>query len=375
MGSDDTAISVRTPGRVEILGNHTDYNEGVMLGAAIDRTLRIRGSARDDGHISLKSTSYPPVEIALANVRPQKGASRWVNYPLGVASELLACGLPMCGFSAEIDSAIPAGAGLGSSAALAVATAVLLLKLAGRELPPLRIAKICQRAENVFAGVQSGLLDQVMSIFGKANHLVFFDRRIEEVRTIAFPSDLVLIVADSGCKRELASGKYNERHGETRAAAEALGVRALRDVPTVAALSERRSDLRRSETAATGAVDHLSPLLRRRAAHIIGENERVWRACELLERSDAKGLGELMNQSHESSRLNFENSTPELDRLVDLARKQPGVLGARLTGAGFGGAIIALCETATAEQAAAKLAPTAARTFVSRPADGALMGN
>jgi galactokinase len=312
------------------------------------------GAARDDGRISLRSTSYPQVEIAMAELRPQQGGSRWGNYPLGVVSELLARGVSTRGFSAEIESDLPIGAGLGSSAALTVATAFFLLKLAGKELPPLEVAKVCQRAENVFAGVQSGLLDQVMSIFGRANHLVFFDCRTEEVRRLAFPNNLALIVADTASKRELAAGKYNERRAETRAAAEALGVRALRDVP------------------ATQLSGNIPVLLRRRAAHIIGENERVWRGCELLERGDAAGMGELMNASHESSRINFENSTPGLDRLVDLASNQPGVLGARLTGAGFGGAIVALCEKARAEAAARNLASTAAQVFVCRPADGAV---
>jgi galactokinase len=267
--------------------------------------------------------------------------------------------MPIRGFSAEIDSDILVGAGLGSSAALAVAMAFFLLKLAGRRLPPMEIAKLCQRSEHRFAGVQSGLLDQVMSIFGRAGQLVFFDSRTEEVRTIGFPDDLAFVVADSGMKRELAAGKYNQRREETHAAVKALGVRALRDL---------------SLSSLNAHVD-LAPVLRRRAVHIVGENERVWRACELLERGDSAGLGELMDASHESSRVNFENSTPELDRLVDLARKQPGVLGARLTGGGFGGAIIALSEAASANEAARKLASVASRTFVCRPAAGALACN
>jgi galactokinase len=354
----ETVISVEAPGRIEVLGNHTDYNEGVVLGAAIDRVVRIRGSARTDGRISLTAAAYPSLDVALADLKPQGSELRWANYPLGVADELRARGVSISGFSAEIGGEIPTGVGLGSSGALSVATAVFLLKLTHRHLLPLEVAKICQRAEHRFAGVESGLLDQVISIFGKADHLLFFDCRAEALRTIPFPPDLALVVADSGRKRELAAGKYNERRAETRTAAQTLGVHALRDV------SFGRLN-----------ANDIPELLRRRAAHIIGENERVLRACELLERDDAAGLGELMNESHESSRTNFENSTPELDRLVDLARKQPGVLGARLTGGGFGGAIIALCEKSCAEQAAANLAPIAAQTFICRPADGALARN
>ena len=329
-----------------------------MLGAAIDRSVRIRASARNDNRLLLRSTSYSPVETAVAELHPQPGARRWANYSLGVANELLASGVPISGFFATIQSDLPASAGLGSSAALSVATAFFLLKLAQREMPPLEIAKICQHAEHRFAGVQSGLLDQIMSIFGESNHLVFFDCRTEKVRTIPFPEGFVFIVADSGSKRELAAGKYNERRQETRAAAEALGVSALRDV-----------------SAAQLSAAGIPELFRRRAAHIIGENERVSRACALLEHGDVSGLGKLMNESHESSRTNFENSTPELDRLVDLAREQPGVLGARLTGGGFGGASVVLCENACAEDAARNLASAATQTFICRPADGALARN
>jgi galactokinase len=371
VASNQRLISAEAPGRVELLGNHTDYNEGLVLGAAIDRSVRLRGSPRNDGRVLLRSTLYSPVEIPLAELHPQTGARRWANYPLGVANELLANRVSISGFSAEIESDLPASAGLGSSAAMSVATAFFLLKFAQRELPPLEIAKICQRSEHDFAGVQSGLLDQVMSIFGRSNELVFFDCRTEEVRTIAFPQGFVFIVADSGSKRELAGGKYNERRAETRAAAKALRVPALRDIPTVAALYLSRHSAAKADERGTS----LSPILYRRAAHIVGENERVWRASELLGRGDAAGLGELMNQSHESSRTNFENSTPKLDRLVDLARKQPGVLGARLTGGGFGGAIVALCENACAEDAARNLASAAAQTFICRPADGALARN
>jgi galactokinase len=379
---DETVLCVEAPGRVEVLGNHTDYNEGVVLAAAINRTIRVGGSMRDDGRISLISTSYPPVEIAVAEVRPnphrrfaftshshgdarvpQHGGegveSHWTNYPLGVVSELLAMGIPIRGFSAAVESDLPAGIGLGSSAAFAVATAFFILKLYERELPPLEIAKLCQRSEHRFSGVQSGLLDQVTSIFAKAGELVFFDCRTEEIRTIRFPDDLAFVVADSGTKRQLAASEYNLRREQTRAAAAALGVRSLRDVSS-AQLSQN--------------VD-LAPVLQSRAAHVIGENERVWRAIELLERGENRRVGELMNASHESSRLNFENSTTELDNLVDLARKQPGILGARLTGGGFGGAIVALCEKAPAGHAARNLASAAAQTIVCCPADGALVRN
>ena len=270
--------------------------------------------------------------------------------------------MPVNGFHAEVTGDIPIGAGLSSSAAFELATALFLLKLFPRELAPLEIAKACQRAEHRYVGVQSGLLDQVIALFGRANHAVFFDCRSEEILTVPFPPGLALIVAESGKARALASGEYNLRREETHAAARALGVSALRDV-TPADLA-RRSDL--------------PDLVRRRAAHVVGENERVWRAVKLLQAGDGIGLGKLMNESHESSRQNFENSTPELDLLVSIAQKLPGVLGARLTGAGFGGATVTLCDRESAQEIAVELSKRYAaesgitpRVFVCRIADGA----
>jgi galactokinase len=187
--------------------------------------------------------------------------------------------------------------------------------------------------------VQSGLLDQVTSLCGRANHLIYFDSEAESIQLIPFPSDLAFIVAQSGKQRELSRGDYNLRREQTAAAAHALGVRTLREVsPRVL---EKRADL--------------DPLLSRRARHVVGESERVEQAVQALKTKDANELGQLMNQSHESSRHNFENSTSELDLLVDLARTLPGVLGARLTGAGFGGAVLALCRTSQAQEAVRQL--------------------
>ena len=345
------------PGRVELLGNHTDYNEGLVLAAAIDRGVRVSGARRSDQRIALRSSSLGEFEIACDGLRPQKEPG-WVNYPLGVVRELLDAGIQVGGFSAEIESDLPSGCGLSSSAALEVATAFFLLQLFEAELPPMQIARLCQRAEHRFVGVQSGLLDQVTSIFGRADHAVFFDARSEEVRPIPFPPGLALIIAESGTKRELASGLYNQRRGETRAAAAALGLVALRDISP--------NELERRD---------LPPLLRQRAAHIVGENARVARALELLAQDDGGGFGTLMNESHESSRVNFENSTAELDRLVETARDLPGVLGARLTGGGFGGATVTLCERAVAAQIVEELAWACrvreSRVFVCALANGA----
>ncbi len=354
-------FSAWAPGRVELLGNHTDYNGGVVLGAAIDRGLMVRGWRRDDERIAINSAAIGAIEIDGRELRPDP-EHRWASYVLGVASELRALGLTSGGFSIEITGDLPARAGLSSSAAIEVGTALFLLKLSGQTLPPLEIARSCQRAEHRFAGIKSGLLDQIISLFGKRDHAVFFDCRSEEVRTIPFPAGFAIIIADSGQRRDLSSSAYNLRREETHAAARALGVAALRDIslPQLATRSE------------------LPDLLRRRARHVVAENQRVLRSLDFLVAGNGAAFGRLLNESHESSRDDFENSTGELDQLVAIAQQLPGVLGARLTGAGFGGAAIVLCERADAEKIASEISSryekaTGIRSsaLVSELADGA----
>jgi galactokinase len=357
--TNDTVFA-RAPGRVELLGNHTDYNEGVVLGAAINRRIRVSGT-KSQKFVRVTSAGFGKIEVHPARLRPLHEA-RWANYTLGVADELRRLNVPIDGFTAHISGDLPIAAGLSSSAALELASALFLLKLFAFDLPPLEIAKACQRAEHHYVGVKSGLLDQVISLFARAQHAVFFDCRSEQIRTVPFPASLALIVAESGKKRQLASGDYNLRRTETQAAARAFGVRALRDLTSAQIYG--RPDI--------------PELLRRRALHIVEENERVWRAVELLEAEDGHGFGKLMNASHESSRRNFENSTPELDLLTSIAQQLPGVLGTRLTGAGFGGATVTLCERTAADSIALQLARdytaqmgTNAKVFVCEIADGA----
>jgi galactokinase len=357
--TNDTVFA-RAPGRVELLGNHTDYNEGVVLGAAINRLIRVSGT-KNPGSVRITSAGFGEIEMHPSSLRPLQEA-RWANYTLGVADELRRLNVPIDGFTAHISGDLPIGSGLSSSAALELASALFLLKLFAFDLPPLEIAKACQRAEHHYVGVKSGLLDQVISLFARAQHAVFFDCRSEQIRTVPFPASLALIVAESGKNRELASGDYNLRRTETQAAARAFGVRALRDLTSAQIY---------------GRLD-IPELLRRRALHIVEENERVWRADELLESEDGRGFGKLMNDSHESSLRNFENSTPELDSLTSIAQQLPGVLGARLTGAGFGGATVTLCERTAADSIALQMARdysaqmgTNANVFVCEIAEGA----
>ena len=311
------------PGRVELLGNHTDYNGGVVLSAAINLGISARGRARSDEKIRLTSEGLSGVVNAdLETLAPNDS---WADYPLGVAKVLHDSGFPIAGFEANFSSNLPLGAGLSSSAAIEVSMAVLLTRLFEFQVPPIDLARLCRRAENEYVGVSCGLLDQVSSIFGKKDHAIFLDCRAETVETFPFPPGVGLLVVHSGVKHALSGGEYNERRDQCFEAAEILGVRALRD--------------------ATGeqlAAAVMPALVKRRAAHIIGENERVFQAVDHLKHHDAVALGNLMRESHRSSMENFENSTPELDALVEISCAQEGVYGARLTGGGFGGAIVAL---------------------------------
>ena len=323
-------FSARAPGRVELLGNHTDYNEGVVLSAAINYAVNVHGERRADSIASVQSVLTPEmVSQPVENPQRQEGAGSWANYPLGVVAVLREEGFPIGGFHLNVESDLPVGAGLSSSAALEVATALLLMKLFSLEIEPMRLAKLCRRAENDFVGVKSGLLDQVSSIFGRRGNAIYLDCRSEQVSNIPLPDDTALLVFHCGVEHRLVGGEYNERREQCFAAAKGLGVPALRDV-SGAQLEAGRAGL--------------DPLIYRRAAHIVGEDERVFTGIECLRRGDGKTFGELMFASHESSRLNFENSTPELDLLVELAREEKGVLGSRLTGGGFGGATISLVE-------------------------------
>jgi galactokinase len=325
------------PGRVELLGNHTDYNEGVVLSAAIDRGVTVRGEARTDGKIVLKSAALESrVEVPLDGFTKQT-VDTWANYPLGVVQIFRAAGFPVQGFEAEIESDLPIGAGLSSSAAIEVATATFLKKLYGWTLTDLDLAKLCRQVENQFVGVNCGLLDQVSSVFGKRNSAIFLDCRAESVETVEFPKGVALLITHSGVKHALVGGEYNERREQCFSAAAKLGAKALRDVSSDF-LEENRHKL--------------TDLEYRRASHIVGEDERVNQGIEFLRSANAEGFGELMFASHESSRTNFENSTAELDALVHIAREEDGVFGSRLTGGGFGGATVSLVPASQARRIA-----------------------
>ncbi len=327
------------PGRVELLGNHTDYNDGVVLAAAIDRGITLEGDLSGNGIILLTSNGEQ-VRHDLEYRWPEPLThSTWANYPLGVVRMLLEEGYEISGFSATISSNLMTGAGLSSSAALEVATCLLIEKLAGFSLEPMARAKLCRRAENEFVGVNCGLLDQASSVFGAENAAIHLDCRAETVETVPFPEGFALLITNSGVKHELTGGEYNERRNQCFEAASILGVKALRDTTSAALLAADMPDV-----------------TRRRALHVTGEIERVQAGVQMLKAGDGNGFGRLMFESHESSRKNFENSTPELDALVEIARSTAGVFGSRLTGGGFGGATVSLIDPQQADAIIARFA-------------------
>ncbi len=349
------------PGRVELLGNHTDYNGGVVLSAAIQMGIRVAGRRRDDGKIVISSEGIDG-KVTADVAAGLKASGQWADYPLGVVAMLREAGASVGGFEARYAADLPPGAGLSSSAALEVATAVFATRLYPFEISPLDMAKLCRRAENEFVGVSCGLLDQVSSIFGKRDHVVYLDCRAESVESVPFPASLGLLIIHSGVKHALTGGEYNERRDQCFEAARLMGVEALRDV-----------------TSEQLAAADLPPLVKRRAAHITGENERVFAALTALRAGDGDTFGRLMTASHRSSMDNFQNSTPELDALVNIAIRQPGCHGARLTGGGFGGAIVALVDleksSAIAQALTSEYLASTGNTATAYPclvADGAL---
>ncbi|MBV9876230.1 MAG: galactokinase [Verrucomicrobia bacterium] len=321
------------PGRVEILGNHTDYNEGVVLSAAIDCGVTASVHRLPQRQIEVSSQTNQRTAVAHLDELSPSAAEPWANYCFGVVRELMAVGWPAHGLGIEIASDLPVGAGLSSSAALEVATAFAAIDLANWSLAPMKIAQLCQKAENEFVGVKCGLLDQASSVFGADNRAILLDFRSITAETCQLPAGVSLLLLNSGIPHALTGGEYNERREQCQTAAAALKVTALRDATT--------NQVENSD---------LDPLVKRRALHITGENERVFAGREALLAGDVDTFGELMFASHESSRHNFENSTPNLDALVEIAQSTNGVIGSRLTGGGFGGSTVSLIRSELAQE-------------------------
>lgn len=338
-------IEARAPGRVNLLGEHVDYNLGVVLPAAIDRVVSLAAAPKSDSTVTLRALDLGKQVTFRLEELEQKCDSfgqplpGWARYPAGVAWALKQAGMPIIGMQAIYSSNIPIGAGLSSSAAVEVAFAVTWQVLSGWKMDKLSLAKLCQRAENEYVGVSSGLMDQFASACGVEGHLLCFDTRSLEWRAIELPEGTSIVIADSGIRRSLRTSAYNDRRAACEQAVKLLQkylpeIKSLRDVSTV-------------ELAAYST--YLPPEIEKRAEHVVKEIHRVDQAIIALQRGDARMFGGFMYASHKSLRDLYEVSLPELDSLVEIARGLPGIYGARLTGAGFGGCTVNLVHSTEVE--------------------------
>ena len=319
----------RAPGRIEFIGNHTDYNGGTVLGAAINREVWVALAPREDGLRRFASDQRDGIVPQRSDhLSKLNGVTSWVNYPLGVIAALPVFGLRApAGFDYCAMSDVPTGAGLSSSAAIELASVLAFLGATGQEPPRETVVKIGKHAENNFVGVPCGILDQAVSGFGREDHLVYIDCRGPRFDTVPLPRGAHFWIFNTHTKHALVDGLYAARHRECMEAARALGVDLLAEI------SPARLDAR---------IGQLSPIAAKRARHVVEEIARVAEAVAALKRGDLVGVGKLLTASHRSSQTLFENSTPELDFLVDTLVETPNVYGARLTGGGFGGAVMAL---------------------------------
>jgi len=325
---------IRAPGRVNLIGEHTDYNDGFVFPMAIEPQMLFVCRARADAKVVVRSTLFPgqtaTIELG-ANVA--KGDPKWSNYVRGPIAMLLERGIPLVGMDCLIVNTLPMGGGLSSSAAMEVGTARSLLSLAGQEIDLTALAQLCQKAEHEYADVPCGIMDQTIVASGKAGHAMLLDCRDNSKQFVPVnPNDLTVIVVNSMVKHELSGGEYRERREQCEASVKHFkkanpAVRALRDVTMEQVLAAKAA---------------LPDIVFRRARHVVGENQRCLDYAEDLKTQHYEHAGTLMVQSHDSLRDDYEVSTPELDYLVEAAMNIKGTYGARMTGGGFGGCTVSL---------------------------------
>ncbi|MFF3504160.1 galactokinase [Streptomyces sp. NPDC003247] len=356
------------PGRVNLIGEHTDYNDGFVMPFALPHTATAAVSRRDDGRLRLHSADVDGgvVELVLDDLTPESDRN-WTAYPAGVVWALREAGHPVTGADVHLTSTVPSGAGLSSSAALEVVVALALNDLYDLGLQRWQLARLCQRAENVYVGAPTGIMDQTASACCEAGHALFLDTRDLSQKQI--PLDLAalglrLLVVDTQVKHAHSDGEYGKRRAGCEKGAALLGVDALRDIP-YAGLDEALARLGDEEE------------VRRLVRHVVTEDERVERVVSLLESGDPRAIGPVLTEGHASLRDDFRISCPELDLVVDTALAT-GALGARMTGGGFGGSAIVLAEatdvdtlTKAVQEAFAAAGHTAPRVFEAVPAAGA----
>jgi galactokinase len=340
MFNNTTATICRAPGRVNLIGEHTDYNDGFVLPAAIGFSCWTAAAERKDRKITVYSENLgQSVTADLDDLKPLQ-ENTWANYPLGIAWALEQAGNNVSGADLYFAGEVPLGAGLSSSAAIEVSTGLALSHISRLDIERTTLALLCQRAENDFVGARCGIMDQFISCHGLADRALLLDCRSLEFRMLPIPSDVTLAICNTMVRHELGASEYNARRAECEHAVRLLrqvlpGIQALRDV-TRLQLEEHR--------------DLLSTNLYKRARHVITENERVLQAANAFQSGAIRELSQLMADSHSSLREDYQVSCPELDLMVEIAMRQRGILGARMTGGGFGGCTINLVDTTHAEE-------------------------
>jgi len=336
-GAQPTIFSA--PGRVNLIGEHTDYNEGFVMPSAIGLRTRVAISRRPERKLLIRSQHFPEsFEFDLDDL-PQQATGAWCDYVLGIAVVLQQTGHAPQGANLLVHSEIPIGAGLSSSAAIEVASALALMSLNGTVLPLAEVAKLCQHTENAFIGARVGIMDQFVACLGKAGHALLLDCRSLDFELISIPDTVRMVVCNTMVKHQHASGEYNQRRKECEEGVRILagwypGIRALRDI-SLHQLVQHSQDL--PET------------IYKRCRHVVEENERVRESARCLRAGDLSGFGKLMRESHRSLRDLYEVSCRELDIMVELAEGLPGYHGGRMTGGGFGGCTLNLVEETEAE--------------------------
>ncbi|MBC7545973.1 MAG: galactokinase [Candidatus Sericytochromatia bacterium] len=322
-------VTVSAPGRVNLIGEHTDYNGGFVLPVPLPQMTTVDLTPRQDDRVIVQTVARDgTVQQCEYRLAEETRQGDWSDYVQGVTSLVRASGYRLQGFEARIESSVPMGSGLSSSAALEVALLRALREGFGLELDDLTIAKLGQQVENQFVGANVGIMDQVASSIGKPDMALFLDTRDLTWRHIPIPAAIELTVIHSGVTHSNVGGHYSQRRAQCTEACQRLGISELRELTA--------ADLHR--------IDSLPDPLNRRARHVITENDRVLAMVAAMERNDAPTMGRLCHESHRSMRDDFETTVPEVDLLVDLLRFEPSVFGARMTGGGFGGSVVALAE-------------------------------
>jgi galactokinase len=352
---------VRAPGRVNLIGEHTDYNDGFVLPMAIDRAIWVAIRPRDDQQVQVRSLDYKKsVKFPLGDLIKGDG---WVEYIKGVAYELQTDGFQLDGWEGVLGGDVPKGAGLSSSAALELATARAFAAVSGFVWEPTQMARIGQKAENRWVGVNCGIMDQMVSAAAQVGHALFLDCRSLEYEQVPLPQGVAVVVMDTSTRRGLVGSAYNERRAQCEAAAEFFGVPALRDV-SLEKFNEKSSELENT--------------VMRRARHVITENQRVLDAVAAMRAGDVHKLGNLFNESHTSMRDDFEITNEALNQIVEAAQAHPACFGARMTGGGFGGCAVALVDeervetfTSAVVEAYHQSSGLNAQFYVCQPSQGA----